>query len=71
MKTRAGVRECVNAGAMLLALAGGLRAQTRALVVTGLGAEPKYQQQFRSLGARLTTALSTKHGIPAANIAWV
>jgi len=47
------------------------RAQTRALVVTGLGAEPKYQQQFRSLGARLTTALSTKYGIPAANIAWL
>jgi hypothetical protein len=47
------------------------QAQTRALVVTGLGAEPKYQQQFRSLGSRLTTALSTKYGIPAANIAWL
>jgi hypothetical protein len=47
------------------------QAQTRALVVTGLGAEPKYQQQFRSLGARLTTALSTKYGIPTANISWL
>ena len=46
-------------------------AQTRALVVTGLGAEPKYQQQFRALGSRLTTALSTKYGIPASNIAWL
>src|SRR4051812_45832395 len=46
-------------------------AQTRALIVTGLGAEPKYQQQFRSLGARLSTALSTKYGIPAMNIAWL
>ncbi len=46
-------------------------AQTRALIVTGLGAEPKYQQQFRSLGSRLSTALSSKYGIPEANIAWV
>ena len=46
-------------------------AQTRALVATGLGAEPKYQQQFRSLGDRLTKTLTTKYGIPAANIAWL
>ena len=71
MKMRAGVRECVSAGVLSLALASGLLAQTRALVVTGLGAEPKYQQQFRSLGDRLTKALSTKYGIPAANIAWL
>jgi hypothetical protein len=56
---------------LLVALASPVAAQTRALVITGLGAEPKYQQQFRSLGARLTTALSTKYGIPAANIAWL
>jgi hypothetical protein len=47
------------------------QAQTRALVVTGLGAEPKYQQQFRTLGARLTAALSSRYGIPEANIAWL
>jgi hypothetical protein len=46
-------------------------AQTRALVVTGLGAEPKYQQQFRSLGDRLTKALSTKYGIAEGNITWL
>lgn len=46
-------------------------AQTRALIVTGLGAEPKYEQQFRSLGARLSVALSSKYGIPEANIAWL
>jgi hypothetical protein len=45
--------------------------QTRALVVTGLGAEPKYQQQFRSLGSRLSSALATKYGIPAANVVWL
>jgi hypothetical protein len=46
-------------------------AQTRALIVTGLGAEPKYQQQFRSLGGRLSTALTTKYGIPETNVAWL
>jgi hypothetical protein len=56
---------------MMLALAQALQAQTRALVITGLGAEPKYQQQFRSLGDRLTKAMATKYGIPAANISWL
>jgi hypothetical protein len=46
-------------------------AQTRALIVTGLGAEPKYQQQFMALGGRLSVALSSKYGIPEANIAWL
>jgi hypothetical protein len=46
-------------------------AQTRALIVTGLGAEPKYQQQFRSLGSRLSTALASKYGIAEGNIAWL
>jgi hypothetical protein len=46
-------------------------AQTRALIVTGLGAEPKYQQQFRSLGGRLSSALATRYGIPEANISWL
>jgi hypothetical protein len=46
-------------------------AQTHALIVTGLGAEPKYQQQFMSLGQRLTTALVTRYGIPEANVAWL
>jgi hypothetical protein len=46
-------------------------AQTRALIVTGLGAEPKYQQQFRSLGGRLATTLSAKYGIADGSIAWL
>jgi hypothetical protein len=57
---------------LALALAPAIAAaQTRALIVTGLGAEPKYEAEFRSLGSRLVTALSTKYGIPAANIAWL
>ena len=46
-------------------------AQTRALIVTGLGAEPKYQQQFRSLGSRLSSALVSKYGIPEGNVSWL
>jgi hypothetical protein len=46
-------------------------AQTRALIVTGLGAEPKYRQQFMSLGERLSTALVSKYSIPESNIAWL
>jgi hypothetical protein len=66
-----GPRRLLTALGLVGGLAMSAAAQTRALVVTGLGAEPKYQQQFRSLGARLTTALATKYGIPAANIAWL
>ena len=71
MKSSARVRACASAGVMLLSLAGAVQAQTRALIVTGLGAEPKYQQQFRSLGGRLSAALSTRYGIPEANISWL
>lgn len=46
-------------------------AQTRALIVTGLGAEPKYQQQFMSLGERLSTALVAKYSIPESNVVWL
>jgi hypothetical protein len=57
---------------LLLALApAGAFGQTRALIVTGLGAEQKYQQLFMSLGERLSTALTSKYGIPQANISWL
>lgn len=56
---------------LLAALPSMAIAQTRALIVTGLGAEPKYQQQFMSLGERLSTALVTKYGIPEANVIWL
>jgi len=47
------------------------RAQTKALVVTGLGGEGKYHQLFMSLGDRLTTALRDKFFLPDSNIAWL
>lgn len=47
------------------------RAQTRALIVTGLGAEEKYKRQFMSLGEQLTTALHGRFGIAEISIAWL
>jgi hypothetical protein len=46
-------------------------AQTKALVVTGLGAEEKYQKLFMSLGDRMTIALHEKFGVPDSNIVWL
>ena len=46
-------------------------AQTRALIVTGLGAEDKYRRQFIALGEQLTNALTGRFGIPTDNIAWL
>jgi hypothetical protein len=46
-------------------------AQTRVLIVTGLGAEPKYQQLFMSLGARMATAMHERFMLPDSNIVWL
>lgn len=66
-----GFKSSLLAALGMTMIATGALAQTRAIIVTGLGAEPKYQQQFRSLGNRLSAALSTKYGIPEGNIAWL
>ena len=66
-----GIRTCSFLAALGMTMTSSAVAQTRALIVTGLGAEPKYQQQFRSLGARLSVALSSRYVIPDANIAWL
>jgi hypothetical protein len=46
-------------------------AQTRVLVVTGLGGEEQYHAQFMALGDRLTAALHDRFSIPDSNIAWL
>lgn len=47
------------------------KAQTKALVVTGLGAEDKYHQLFMSLGDRLTMALRGRFALPDSAITWL
>lgn len=55
----------------LAAASASARAQTNALVVTGLGGEEKYHQLFMSLGDRLSTALHARFFLPDSNIAWL
>src|SRR5438552_3559732 len=55
----------------LVLCSGTLAAQTKALVVTGLGGEDKYHQLFMSLGGSLTTALRSRFALPDSNIAWL
>jgi hypothetical protein len=64
-------RRFVVASAALLLTAVSVQAQTRALVVTGLGGEEQYHEQFMSLGDRLTAALHDRFSIPDSNIAWL
>lgn len=48
----------------------GLHAQTRVVIVSGLGGEPQYSAQFRSESQSLAAALSSRFGVPVANIQW-
>jgi hypothetical protein len=65
------VRPSALAFALALGVTTHAHAQTRALIVTGLGAEEKYHRQFMSLGSQLTAALVSKYGIAEANVAWL
>jgi hypothetical protein len=47
-----------------------LHAQTRVLIVSGLGGEAKYSAEFSAESQSLAGALSTRFGVPAANIQW-
>jgi len=47
-----------------------LRAQTRVVIVTGLGGEPAYSTQFSAEAQSLAGALNTRFGVPVANIRW-
>jgi len=64
-------RRLIVASVVLALASTAARAQTKALVVTGLGGENKYHQLFMSLGDRLTKALHEKFFLPDSNIAWL
>lgn len=53
-------------GALLLASPAA--AQTHALVVCGLGGEPRYQEAFLSAGVAVADALASRLGVPPSNI---
>jgi hypothetical protein len=46
-------------------------AQTHVVVITGIGREDKYIEQFRTLGASLSEALNKKYGIADSSITWL
>jgi hypothetical protein len=48
-----------------------LAAQTRVVIVTGLGGEPKYSAQFDSLGEALGDAVTQRFGIPDVDVVWL
>jgi hypothetical protein len=63
---------CVVAGLVgALALAAPAGAQTRLVIVSGLGGEPKYSQQFTQLAESLATAAVQRFGIPDSSITWL
>ncbi len=47
-----------------------LESQTRVVIVSGLGGEPKYSAEFASEASTLAAALHDRFGIPDSNIFW-
>jgi hypothetical protein len=47
-----------------------LHAQTRVVIVSGLGGEPAYSRQFSSEAQMLAGALNSRFGVPIPNISW-
>ena len=51
-------------------MASAARAQTRLVIVSGLGGEAKYSTEFAQLAESLATAASQRFGIPDSSIMW-
>jgi hypothetical protein len=57
--------------AMLIAMSGSARAQTHLVIVSGLGGEPRFSQEFAQLSESLATAAAKRFAIPDSEIAWL
>jgi hypothetical protein len=55
---------------LLSSVVGRLESQTRVVIVSGLGGEPAYSARFSAEAQSLGGALSSRFGVPAANIQW-
>ncbi len=63
---------CVVALAVaVVALPAAADAQSRALIISGLGGEPRFAERFRNLAQSLATALHARFGVSDGNIAWL
>ncbi len=54
----------------LLAAAGDASAQTRLIIVSGLGGAPKYTKEFSDLANTMANAARERAGLPDSSIAW-
>ena len=64
----------ITASAAMLASAavpGAVHAQPHALVISGLGGEPRFSARFRQLGGGLAGALHSRFGVPDGHVAWL
>lgn len=64
------LRACVGALLLLVPAFGALAAQTRVVIVTGLGGEAKYSAEFIAEASGLAAALHDRLGVPDSNIYW-
>jgi hypothetical protein len=58
-------------GVVFTLVAGAAGAQSHVLVVTGIGGEPRYADQFFSLGKAFVESARTKHGLAAASVVFL
>lgn len=67
------IKNFLPALAALALGAGSLQAQSDAhvLIVSGLGGEPKYVQDFLTWGTAMANAAQTRFGVPAANVVFL
>ncbi|MGH7637457.1 MAG: hypothetical protein ACREOK_07375 [Gemmatimonadaceae bacterium] len=56
---------------LIAATVSGLQAQTQLLIVSGLGGDPKYTQEFGQLSGALAKAASERAGLPDSAITWL
>jgi hypothetical protein len=59
------------AAALVCAGARSALAQTQVLIVSGLGGEPKYTQEFGDLSSRLAQTLHTRYGVADSDLVWL
>lgn len=63
--------KCLIMAAALMATAAAASAQTRLVIVSGLGGEKKYSTEFNDLASRLADAAQTRWGIADADDIWL
>lgn len=56
---------------LIASAVGGLQAQTQLLIVSGIGGDPKYTQEFGQLSGALAKAASDRAGLPDSAITWL